>query len=360
MVSRAAIPLIAAIVVGAVLGFVFAQLYHGYGGSGSAYVTVVDALNRTVKLPHPARRVVVTDDTQAEQIMVLNASNLVVGIEYSMVKRGFFDDMASKPVVGNQWRGLNYELIAKLKPDLVLLVDAGPTAPIIAKLSSMGIPVFVTTVYPQKIPRVMLELGKALGREKEAREFVKWWDSKLSLLEELASKINTSRPLKVFVAMTFAPSPSGLSLFTCGKRAAWNYLFNILHLENVAAKYMVGCGRVSLEWLAKADPDVIIVGDWSAVYTGYNKNSTKVLDEVLKKIYSNPILANVSAIKHHRVYIVAYQLLLDVRSIVGAFYLGKALYPTAFASINPDEMHAQFFEKWFHEPYRGIWFYPEP
>ena len=323
-------------------------------------ITVTDALSRVVVLPHPAERIVVADDNQAEQVMALGAAERVVGIEGSIPRRGFFDDMASKPVVGNQWRGLNYELIAKLRPDLVILVDAGPTAPIIAKLRQMHIPVFVTSIYPQKIPRAMLELGKALGEEKRAREFVSWWMSELRKLKELASHINATRPLKVFVSMNFAPSPLGMSLFTCGKRAAWNYWFRILHLENIAAKYMEGCGRVSLEWLARQDPDVIIVGDWSAIYTGYTKNSTEPLQKIIERICSNPLLRHTSACIHHRVFIVGYQLLLNIRSIVGAFYLGKALYPKAFSGVDPDELHAWFFEHWYHEPYRGIWFYPEP
>jgi len=352
--------LIAVLVIAALtIVYVAYPKFLGHGSTARQSIVVVDALNRTVVLNHPARRIVVLDDNQAEQVLALGAAKYVVAVEDSIPRRGFFDDMATKPTIGNQWRGVNYELISRLRPDLVILVDAGPTTPIIAKLESLGIQSFVTSVYPEKIPRCMLELGKALGKEDRAKEFVEWWNKELSRLKSLASRIE-GRPLKVFVAMTFAPTPQGLSLFTCGARAAWNYWFKILHLENVAAKYMKGCGRVSLEWLARVNPDVIIVGDWSAIYTGYMKNSTKPIEELLRKIYSIPILSNVSAIENHRVFVVDYQLLLNIRSIVGAFYLGKALYPEIFRNVDPDALHAYFFKHWFNEPYRGIWFYPEP
>ena len=43
---------------------------------------------------------------------------------------------------------------------------------------------------------------------------------------------------------------------------------------------------------------------------------------------------------------------------IGALYLARRLYPDLFSDIDPEQYHREYFEKWFHVNYQGVWFYP--
>lgn len=327
------------------------------GSSGS--ITVVDALGRKVTLPHVAQKVVVTDDEVAELVQLLGAADKVVGIEPSIKTRGYFPQMADKPVTGSQFRGLNYELLMKLKPDVVIMMDVGPVGKIIDKLNKIGIKCVVISIDPAKIPQTLRILGKILGKEKRAEAALKWWNQKWEELEQRLAPLKGKPKLKVFVGMGFAPSKK-LPLHTWGKLAKWNYILDRLNMVNIAASKLKTHGEVDEEFVAEENPDVIIIGDWSDNWLGYTKNTTALARAMLENVLNDPALRNVNAVKEHHVYIMHYVMLGSFRSVIGAYYLAKALYPNLMKGINPDQIQKEYFEKWLGVPYKGVWFYPEP
>jgi len=328
-----------------------------HGGSGS--ITVVDALGRKVTLPHVAQRVVVTDDEVAELVQLLGAADKVVGIEPSIKTRGYFPLMADKPVTGSQFRGLNYELLMKLKPDVVIMMDVGPVGKIIDKLNKIGIKCVVISIDPAKIPQTLRILGKILGKEKRAEAALKWWNQKWEELEQRLAPLKGKPKLKVFVGMGFAPSKK-LPLHTWGKLAKWNYILERLNMVNIAASKLRTHGEVDEEFVAEENPDVIIIGDWSDNWLGYTKNTTALAQAMIRNVLNDPALKDVKAVKEHHVYVMHYIMLGSFRSVIGAYYLAKALYPNLMKGVDPDQIQREYFEKWLGVPYKGVWFYPEP
>ncbi len=324
--------------------------------NASSEVLVTDAIGQNVSLPYPVEKVIVTDDEIAELVELMGASDKVVGIEPSIKKRGYFPEMSDKPVVGSQFRGLNYELIAKLKPDVVILMDTGPISKIIDKLDKIGVKSIVISIKPQKIPETLRILGKIFNNEKRAEELIRWWSNKWDELEKKLSFLKDNRSLKVFVGMGFRPT-NKLPLRTWGKYAKWNYILEKLHMVNIAAKVLEKSGDIDIEYLVKENPDIIIIGDWSDNWLGYTKNTTKLVQELCTYILSDPALKDVKAVKEKRVYIMHYILLGSFRSVIGAYYLAKAAYPDLMKDIDPEELHREYFENFLGIPYRGIWFY---
>ncbi|MEB2792434.1 MAG: ABC transporter substrate-binding protein [Caldisphaeraceae archaeon] len=290
----------------------------------------------------------------------MNASNDVVGISPTVKTRGYFPLMADKPVIGNQFRGLNYGLIEKLRPDVVILMDVGPIGQIIDKLNSLGIKCIVVSIYPSKIPYTIKLLGQIFGKEKRANELLNWWNQQWNFLEERIAKCGCNQSLKVFVAMGFAPT-SRLPTMTRGQTAPWNYILEKLHMTNIAASKIRTSGELDLEYIIKSDPDIIIIGDWSNNWVGYNYNTSIRAEKFLEEIASNePILCSIKAFKDHKVFVMDYTLLTGYESVIGAYYIAKAVYPQAFKNINPDKILMNFFVKFLGVPYRGVWFYPRP
>ncbi len=328
-------------------------------GSGNSTITVTDALERRVKLPYPVRKVVIADDEVAELVQLIGAADKVVGIEPSIKTRGYFPLMADKPVTGSQFRGLNYELIAKLKPDVVILMDVGPIGKIIDELDKIGIKSIVISIKPQNIPETIRLLGKIFGKEKRAEELLQWWFSKWSFLEEKLKDVKDKPKLKVFVGMGFRPT-SKLPTRTWGKLAKWNYILEKLHMENIASAKLDKSGQLDLEYIVEANPDIILVGDWSDNWLGYTKNNTSLARKLVESILSDPVLQSVNAVKNHKVFVIHYVMLGSFRSVIGAYYLAKIAYPELMKDVDPEEINKEYFEHWLGVPYKGVWFYPKP
>ena len=347
------------IVVAILLGLTLYK--RGYVGVSEApkEITVTDALGRNVTLRYPVKTVIVTDDEVAELVQLLGAADRVVGIEPSIRERGYFPQMKDKPITGSQFRGLNYELVAQLKPDVVIMMDVGPITKVIDKLDKIGVKSIVISIKPKNIPQTIKLLGKIFGKEKRAKKLLEWWNEKWEFLRERMSSVTSTVKLKVFVGMGFTQTDR-LPTRTWGKLAKWNYILNVLNLENIAAKKLETHGELDLEYIAKESPDIIIVGDWSDNWTGYTKNSTELADKMIAIVMKDPVLQDVSAIKNGKVFIVHYVLLGSFRSVIGAYYLAKVAYPEVLKDVNPDQIHKEYFETWLEVPYKGIWFYPCP
>ena len=321
-------------------------------------ITVVDALGRNVTLPYPVRRVVVTDDEVAELVQIVGAADRVVGIESSIKSRGYFPEMANKPVTGSQFRGLNYELIAKLRPDAVIMMDVGPVGKMISKLNSLGIKCIVVSISPSKIPETISLLGKVFGEEGRAKELISWWNQKWGVLEERLKPLEGKPELKVFVGMGFSPT-SRLPLHTWGKLAKWNYILSRIHMVNIASAKLKYHGELDEEYLVEQNPNIIVIADYSDIWLGYAKNSTSVAKAMIQDVLKDPVLKDVNAVRDKHVYIMHYVMLGSFRSVIGAYYLAKAAYPNLMKGINPDQIQREYFQKWLGVPYKGIWFYPE-
>lgn len=325
----------------------------------STEIVVEDSLGRKITLKTPVERIIVTDDEVAELIQLLGAADKVIGIEPSIKKRGYFPLMADKAVTGSQFRGLNYELVAQLKPDLVIMMDVGPITKIIDKLDEIGIKSIVISIKPWKIIDTIKLLGKVLGKEDRAKELINWWNNKWHELEEMIKPYVNKTVITAYVGKLFKPTDT-IPLRTQGKDAKWNYIFWKLGITNIADKILESRGNIDPEYLIQEDPDIIIIADYSDNYVGYLKDNSSLADEFLTKILLDEKYAELTAFKEKRVFVIQYVMLGSFRSVVGAYYLAKVIYPEAMKNVDPDEIHKEYFEKWLEEPYKGIWFYPRP
>ena len=99
---------------------------------------LVDDGGHEVALAHPARRIVALAPHLTELVYAAGAGDQLVAV-------GKFSDFPpeakSKPVISDAF-AVNYEALAQLKPDLVLVWGSGTPERIKAKLRSLGVPVY--------------------------------------------------------------------------------------------------------------------------------------------------------------------------------------------------------------------------
>ena len=81
-------------------------------------VTFQDDLKRTVKLPHPAVRIVSLSEAHAENIVAIRAVKQLAGVNFSTETKWVFKN------IPRMSRVPSFEQIAELNPDLVILDKA--------------------------------------------------------------------------------------------------------------------------------------------------------------------------------------------------------------------------------------------
>ena len=313
-------------------------------------LTVLDSVDRVVTLEMPIETIVVTDDNQAEFVRLLGAEEKVVGIERSIPERGYFPVMSDKPDIGNQWRGLNYELVAELDPDVVIMLGSpAPVEPVTTKLDEIRVEaVCVDTIDLDKRANVIMLLGYILGNRERAAEYLEWREGHLSVIRERLNDLDEEdKPTMLFQDVDYR-GVFGKDYSMCGTIEAAG-LINIADFP--------GRMEVDPEWILIKDPDIILLGDWKSESVGYKTTSSAKANESIEEAMDHPGFDELTAVKNGDVYLVEY-MLPGTRGDIGVLYFARMAHPDKFEDIDPVEMDKEYFEDWLRVDYQGIFFHP--
>ncbi|MCD6574654.1 ABC transporter substrate-binding protein [Candidatus Aerophobetes bacterium] len=321
-------------------------------------VTLVDSAGREVTIPYPVERIIVTDDTVADVVRLFGRQRCVVGIEESIPRRGYFPEMSNKVVTGNQWRGLNWEKVLQLKPDVILMSDhPACTSRLTRQASRFNIPVLVLRWrFPKGQDETVRILGKAFGEEQRAREFIEWKKDKLRIVREKVKSLKAGEKLKAYLEVAFS-GPVGRA---AGRGKPAGQVMEMAGLRNICE--FQKNKEVSAEWIIEKNPDIIIMCDYAGGaggITGYLATDTSRIVKYIEEIKRLPRFKRTNAVKENNVYVMNTKLRGSMY-LIGILYLAKAAYPEIFRDIDPKGVLREFFEKWMNVKYQGIWFYPEP
>jgi len=313
-------------------------------------LTVLDSVDRIVTLDMPIESIVVTDDNQAEFVRLLGSEEKVVGIERSIPERGYFPVMSDKPDIGNQWRGLNYELVAELDPDVVIMLGSpAPVEPVTTKLDEICVEaVCVDTIDLDKRANVITLLGYILGNGERAAEYLEWRESHLSVIRERLNDLDEGdKPTMLFQDVDYR-GVFGNDYSMCRTIEAAG-LINIADFP--------GRMEVDPEWILINDPDIILLGDWKSESVGYTITSSAKANESIEEAMDHPGFDELTAVKNGNVYLVEY-MLPGTRGDIGVLYFARMAHPDKFEDIDPVEIDKEYFEDWLRVDYQGIFFYP--
>ena len=221
-----------------------------------AGITLTDGLGRTVKLDHPAQRIVSLAPSNTEILFAIGAGSQVVGR----------DDLSDYPVqvkslpsVGGSMGQYSNEQIVALKPDLVLAAEIN-TPELVKSLESLGL-----TVYYLKNPDTLEQMygnlqivAQLTGHESDASTLIDSLKSRVAAVDAKISGI-TTKPI-VFYEIdatdpakpyTYGPGTFGDALIT--RAGGVNF--------SDAAGIKDAYPQVSLEQIVATNPQVIILGD---------------------------------------------------------------------------------------------------
>jgi iron complex transport system substrate-binding protein len=214
--------------------------------SVAAAVSAVDDGGRTVTLPKPARRIVSLAPHATELLYAAGAGPRMAGVsEHS----NHPPEAKLLPSVGGA-AAPDLERVLSLKPDLVVAWASGNSAAQIAKLRSLGIPVFESEPRDFAAIASSLErLARLAGSESAGRAEA---DRFRSRLERLRSHYRQRPPVSVFYQIWRAP------LMTLNDAHLVSAALRLCGGENIFGGMPQLAPTVGIESVLKANPEVMI------------------------------------------------------------------------------------------------------
>jgi iron complex transport system substrate-binding protein len=319
-------------------------------------LTITDSAGREIALPMPVERIIVLNSDAAEAVVMLGAADKVVGVSDTVQKKGYyFPTLKGKQSVG-KWNTPDYEMIGEIAkgsedavvPDIIVIGYTYPDKPYgifsVAKslapfgnITAVGLDFFK----PENMTREVQLLGQILGKEAEAQDYIDWYNSRSSQVEQAVEGKN--KP-KVFVEW----STTG-DLSTLGPGSGFDQVLKMANGFNVAKNLKDAYPKVGWEWVVTQSPEVIIKRQtqpsdqkemgWKG---GISQDTTR-LKALRNEILGRAGTSALPAAKSDRIYVVDWDVMNGLDQVVGLTYLAEMLHPEA--DLNPEEVHGEYLQR---------------
>ncbi|MEW9548941.1 ABC transporter substrate-binding protein [Nonomuraea sp. NPDC050783] len=244
--------------------------------SGEGFPVTVEAGNGRVTIAKKPERIVSLSATHTETLFAIGAGPQVVAVDNQS------NHPAEAPKTDLSGFKPNVEAIVAKKPDLVIVSD--DLDKVVAELGKVGVPVLLEPAAKtlDEAYEEIAELGAATGNKAKADEVV---TGMRTTMDKLAAEAPKDKKLTYYHELDQTPYAATSQTFI-GQVYA---LFGLTNVADQAPKAAGGYPKLSAEFVAQADPDLIFLADVKCC--GQNK-------EALAK---RPGWANLSAVKNDRV-----------------------------------------------------------
>ena len=216
--------------------------------------TRTDALNRTIKLNGPAKRIVSLAPSNTELLFAVGAGAQVVG-------RDTFSDYPAEAKsvkdIGGSNGKYNTEEIVALKPDLVLAGEINPPE-LVTSMEQLGL-----TVYYLKNPVTLEDMyanvgtvGSLTGHAKQATTLVDSLKARVKTVDDKITQATSRMSVYYELDATDPTKP-----FTAGPGTFVDLLIQRAGGTNIGEKLTSPWAQISLEEVVASNPDAIVLGD---------------------------------------------------------------------------------------------------
>ena len=310
--------------------------------------TVRDANGRPVEVKLPVKRIVVLTSDALEVIRAIKGEDLVKGVNSGISKDPlFWPELKNRPSVGS-WRNPNYELIAQLKPDMVIGYARNPGPAMEKILGSLGIRVVRLDFFKMNsLEREIQTLGRILGKEPEAEALLKWYREQEAVLRKRLS--NVENPPSVYVE-------SYSKYHTTGPGSGGNEMCFLAGGANVAKDFSIPYPEVTPEWVVSMNPQYIIKA--AAFTNAYGGADAKRLQTIVREITGRPAWSGIRAVRKGGVHVIESSIWTGPRAVIGILYMAKWFHPESFEDIYPEKIHREYLERFQGIPYGGVYTAP--
>ena len=232
----------------------------------------------------------------------------------------------------------NYETFISLEPDLILASDAATVEERQSKFGS--IPVVSVNVFDtyDTMPESIRKMGVILDAEEQAQKLVDYYDEAVEYVASVLANINNEDKVTVY----YAEGDGGLRTDPSGSQHT--ELIDFCGGSNVAVvedQTGYGMTSVSMEQILIWNPDIIIIG---------RAADATLYDQIL----SDPVWANIQAVKDGRVYLRPNNPFSwfdgppGMNEIVGIYWMIQTLYPEQCTDLDLKAKVQEFYLDFYH------------
>jgi iron complex transport system substrate-binding protein len=310
----------------------------------SDYRIIEDMWGREVKVKNDIKTAVIMEweGLAAKSMKIFGLENNIIGVDNSAQKNIFRNHivpvLGTVPAVGNPYSGVNYEQVAKLKPDIVFMElwvtndtekEMHQTA--IQRIESFGIPV-ITFLSPSCYEKPDIKtawqhirlVGEVYNKQQEAEKLIKNLEDKIALIRERTKDIEEEERVNAVIYAT--------ENYVMGRKSIQSYfLTEILNANNLVTDSSDFI-KVSEEQLLKFNPEVLII----IGHDGYLDTSTVLEGKHCGINWSN--VKELKAIENRSIVSLGYEeWRATIETPVGLLKIAKVLYPDRFEDIDIEE-----------------------
>ncbi len=316
-------------------------------------IEVEDMLGRKVIVPSQIERVVGIRAGVLRLLTYMDASDMVIGIEEgeSRGQRTYlaaYPELLQLPLIGPLMGG-DAELILNARPDIIFTaystvdeVDAlqkKTGVPVVAlECPEMGITARDTLYASLRL------IGKVLHKEERADSLVAYIQSSINELNARTVGIPEQKKLKAYVG---GISYSGIKDIASTQPYYPPFIFtNTLNVTSAIDKRLVSHVKgtyIDKEQLLLWNPDVIFIDESGLGLVNNDLKAGGALYNGLSAVQNNRIYT----LLPYNNYAVNYELVL-----INSWFVGKTLYPDAFADIDMESKANEILTAFFDKP---IW-----
>ena len=331
-------------------------------------LTVVDSADRIVTVKKPIERILLPSDLGSlEVVRAIKATDKIVAVSEGTKKNKiFYPEFADYPTIGS-WGAPDYEAILEFQPDTIFMVEipeqtTSSNDAFCKKMKELNPDITVVRlnfIYMDVYVKDVRTLGYILDRKDEAEEFIDFYEGYINTIEEKVRDIPEEDKPRVY------HEGGWRDWAAIGGRYPSNYRH---HLPAAGGKNIFsdlsGHPYIDPEEVMKRNPEVIIKQAWGG---GYAVDDITGLINVRDGVMNRPELAEVTAVKDGRVYIVSNDICCcggNGRFFLALGYMAKWLHPELFEDLDPQAFHQEYLTKFQGLDYdldkRGAFVYPEP
>lgn len=336
-------------------------------------LTLTDIAGRTVKLEGPAKKIILGEGRFLAAIGILDRKDPTARIVGMMgeFKRldpaGFaqytkaFPRLKDIPLFGlTSETSISVEKAISLGPDVAIFGVSGhgpsiDSKELIENLEAAGIKIVFIDFRDDPLlntPKSMEILGKVLGREKEAAEYLTFYRQELARVSDVLAKAKVTKP-KVFMENHVGLNGS------CCRTVANGMMGRFIDFaggENIAKAIVPGShGTINLEYLITSEPDVYI-GTAIGTPMGIEKTpkrivlgvgvSRKVAQASLKRALARPGISGLKAVATKRAHAIWHHYYNTPLHVVAVQAFAKWFHPQLFKDLDPRQtlqtLHSRF------------------
>src|SRR5471032_2737925 len=367
-----------------VAGGIFA-LAMGVMSFGAQAVTVTDIAGRTVTVPDDVQRVVLGEGRLFFAVSLLEGQkpfDRIVGWQGDFRKldpqtyatyQAKFPQIDKIPLIGNTSAdSISPEKVLTLNPQLAIfgLSGHGPgkESALVTQLQKAGVPVvfvdFRTSPLKNTLPSMEL-LGKVLNREKQAQDYIKFYQENIRRVTDVTGKIAPENKPKVFIELRASTTDE------CCRSAGNGNMGDFIDLAggvNISKPLLPGAlGWVNLEKVIASQPDIYIAsgggapkkaGDTSlptSLILGAQVTPQQAQASFAPLLQSKGI-STLKAVEEGHSFGIWHNYYNSPYNVLAVQTFAKWFYPQQFADLDPEQTMKQMYKQFLAvEPSGTYW-----